>query len=165
MYWRKPQIKVTSKPFEKLHLFSPFHVWKCCSAACSKNGLIQYCSVTFFFFFLSRLYCFTYLKNCLNKYLKWEVIVILTGCSSACMAFVCQKCHCCQDTLREYVKRQQTQRTDYLDYPQACPLHTNKFIGRFSPDFNKNKIGLLVSLRDKLERIPWGIVKFLTPKR
>lgn len=71
------------------------------------------------------------------------------------MAFVCQKCHCCQDTLREDVKRQQTERTDYLDYPEACPLHTNKFKEcSFSSDFNKNKIGLLVSLRDKLGRIP-----------
>lgn len=75
------------------------------------------------------------------------------------MAFVCQKCHCCQDTLREDVKRQQTERTDYLGYLENCPLHTNKFrecsfSHPFLTDFSENKIGLLVSLRDELERIP-----------
>lgn len=56
------------------------------------------------------------------------------GFSSVCMAFVCQKCYCCQDTLQEDVKRQHTERTDYLDYPENCPLHTNKFRGcSFSP--------------------------------
>lgn len=66
-------------------------------------------------------------KQLFEQILKWKVIVILKGCSSVCMAFVCQKCCCCQDTLREDVKRQQTERRHYLDYPETCPLHTKKF--------------------------------------
>lgn len=68
-------------------------------------------------------------KQLFEQILKWKVIVIPTGFSSVCIAFVCQKCYCCQDTLREDVKRQHAERTDYLDYPEVCPLHTNKFRG------------------------------------
>lgn len=78
------------------------------------------------FFFISSVLPHTF-KQLFEQILEWEVIVILMGYSSVCVAFVCQKCHCCQETLREDVKRQQTERTDYLDYPETCPLHANKF--------------------------------------
>lgn len=49
------------------------------------------------------------------------------GMQQCLCGFVCQKCHCCQETLKEDVKKQQTERTDYLDYPETCPMHANKF--------------------------------------
>lgn len=68
--------------------------------------------------------------------------------------FCLSEVHCCQDTLRADVKRQQTERTSHLDYTETWPLYNNNLVSApFLINFNKNKIGLLVSLRDKLESI------------